>query len=65
MKRWNNRANDRTENKKIDAFLAEVIEVCKKHGMSISHEDAHGAFIVEPFDEASVKWLMDAQDGTQ
>jgi hypothetical protein len=28
----------------VDIFLAEIVEVCKKHGMSISHEDDHGGF---------------------
>ena len=32
---------------KIAAFKQEVLDVCKKWGFSISHEDAHGAFLIE------------------
>jgi hypothetical protein len=52
------------ENKKIDEFLADVIEVCKKHGLSISHEDGHGSFNIVKYDENTVDWLMDASDYT-
>jgi hypothetical protein len=44
----------------VDAFLAEVIEVCKKHNMSIGHEDGQGAFQVSEFDEEYADWLLDA-----
>lgn len=52
------------QNMKIDAFLAEVIEVSKKHGLSISHQDGGGAFEVVEFNERDVNWLMDAEDAT-
>jgi len=42
---------------KTDAFLKEVIAVCRKHEMSISHEDGEGAFIVGPFDKGNIEWL--------
>lgn len=57
---------DSIEHKKIDmppkmqAFLNDIVEVYKKHGLSLSHEDYHGAFCVECFDEDNVKWLFDA-----
>jgi hypothetical protein len=39
---------DRDYNKsdKQKAFLLEIIEVCKKHNLSIGHEDGHGAFLI-------------------
>lgn len=46
----------------VDAFLDEIEVVCRKHGMSISHEDGHGAFIVERFHEFFVEWLRNADD---
>ena len=46
---------------KVEEFLQEIEEVCRKHNMSISHEDGHGAFIIEKFDEFNIKWLKEAQ----
>ena len=42
MKRWNNKKRDNVENIKIDIFLKEIVDVCKRHGFSISHQDTHG-----------------------
>jgi hypothetical protein len=49
------------DKKKVEEFLQEIEEVCRKHNMSISHEDGHGAFIIEKFDEFNIKWLKEAQ----
>lgn len=46
------------------AFLRDVAAVCRKHKLSLSHEDPGGAFEVVPFDEEYVDWLMDAIDRT-
>jgi hypothetical protein len=53
------------ENAAVDSFLTEVIEVCRKHGMSISHEDRHGSFEVVAFNDGDVDWLMCATDKTE
>ena len=53
------------ENESVDVFLAEIIEVCRKHGMSISHEDGHGAFEVVRFNDADSDWLMCAANKTE
>jgi hypothetical protein len=58
--RWNVFRGQPVKNPKIDAFLRDVIEVCRRHGLSISHED--GAFMVESFSEDNAKWLMGAHD---
>lgn len=42
-------------------FLSEIEELCRKHNISISHEDTHGAFILERFDEDLLEWLKYAQ----
>ncbi|NBT75157.1 MAG: hypothetical protein EBT15_04150 [Betaproteobacteria bacterium] len=52
------------ENAAVDAFLAEVIEVCRKRGMSISHEDGHGGFQIQDFSEDAAAWLLGAADMT-
>jgi hypothetical protein len=49
----------------VKAFLSEVIEVCKKHGMSISHEDWQGGFEVENASESNYNWLLGAGNKTE
>lgn len=41
----------------VDQFLAEIGDVCRKYGYSIGHEDGHGAFIINTFDESDLEWL--------
>ena len=48
------------ENKQVDAFLTEIVRVSKEHGLSLSHEDTQGAFIVEKYSQDNIQWLMDA-----
>ena len=50
--------------REVDNFLKEVTDVCKKHGLSISHEDRHGNFKVERFNGYAQNWLMDATNHT-
>ena len=45
-----------------DAFLAAVEAVCREHGLTLAHEDEHGAFIVRPLRESDIAWLQDATD---
>lgn len=45
--------------KNIIKFLNEIECICKKYNLSISHEDSHGAFIIEKYDEYNIKWLRD------
>ena len=69
MKRWNYGSKYGlpclVENEAIDKFLGEIVEVCKKHGLSLSHEDTGGAFKVEEFSESNIKWLLEAADATK
>ena len=64
MKHWNIQKRKYLENKKIDAYIEEVLAVSRKHGLSISHEDSQGAFIVEEFSKANADWLLAAHDAT-
>jgi hypothetical protein len=61
VKRWDTETHAQSEFPKIDAFIDDVIEVCKKHGFSISHEDHQGAFLIEAVDERNFEWLRGAQ----
>lgn len=62
-KRWNLRAGHVVRSKTIDTFIEDLIVVYKKHNLVLGHEDHHGAFIVEGYDESNVDWLKAAHDG--
>lgn len=60
MKRWNNTTGQSDACPEVDAFLDEIVAVCEKHGLSISHEDGHGAFEIERMSEDNIQWLRQA-----
>ncbi|MBU4332431.1 hypothetical protein KKD19_01570 [Patescibacteria group bacterium] len=63
MKRFHLGREARVEDWLVEAFLGEIVDACKRHGFSLSHEDTHGAFIVEEYDEGNIQWLGDAMIG--
>lgn len=65
MKRWDCNLGKSVEETKIDLFLHEIDIVCQKHGLSISHEDRHGAFEIERYNDSLREWLNDAHVGRQ
>lgn len=46
--------------KEMEDFLNDVESVCKKYGLSISHEDYHGAFLIEEYSKENIEWLFGA-----
>ena len=62
-KRWDHTTNTHTHRPDVDAFLRDVLEVCERHGMSISHEDGQGGFIVEAREASLEDWLFGAAIG--
>ena len=59
--RWDCEKKARIAAPEIDAFIEDVLAVCRKHGMSIGHEDSHGAFeIVRRLDAECADWLRNA-----
>jgi len=64
MKRWKNGIDEMIENKAIDDFLDDIVAICVKHNLTISHEDHGGAFVVEKFNSNNIKWIKDAFDNT-
>lgn len=46
------------------AFLEDIESICRKHGLSIGHQDSGGAFTIHRFDEEKLNWLMEARDRT-
>jgi len=49
---------------KVNDFLKNIIEICKKYGFSIGHEDTQGSFIIEDFKDENITWLNAASDKT-
>lgn len=41
--------------------MKEILDVCKKHGLSISHEDGHGNFIIEEYSDNYSEWFKNAE----
>ena len=44
--------------KEMENFLNDIKMICKKHNLSISHEDYHGTFLIEEYNEDNVEWLF-------
>ena len=58
--RWDTDKSANVERPDVDKFIEEIAAVCHKHSLSISHEDRHGAFVVEPISEENIEWLKEA-----
>ncbi len=56
---WDCNTSQYDTSSKVDEFLKELVELYKKHNLSISHEDKHGNFIIEEYAEENVKWIED------
>lgn len=50
------------ESPRVDAFIDEVLAVCRRHGLGISHEDTHGVLLVVNFSEGNADYLREASD---
>ncbi|MGL5416024.1 MAG: hypothetical protein ACRDAU_10220 [Clostridium sp.] len=46
--------------KKMNAFLLEIEEVCKKYGLAICHEDPEGSFVIREYNDSNIGWVMNA-----
>lgn len=44
----------------INKFLDELESLYRKYGLSLSHEDTHGAFIIKRLDEGNILWVRAA-----
>ena len=44
----------------VQMFLNGIETLCKKYNLSISHEDGHGSFIIEDYNELNINRLNDA-----
>jgi hypothetical protein len=48
------------EDVNTEDFYNDLINLYKKYGVSISHEDGHGGFILEKYNEFNVDWIKEA-----
>jgi len=46
--------------KEVKAFIEDIINLSKKHNLSISHEDIGGGFRIEKYKEDNIDWFKDA-----
>ena len=46
-----------------ERFIVDLLAVCRRHELSLSHEDEHGAFRVIEYNSRAAQWLLDAQEG--
>lgn len=46
---------------KYDDFIRRYEELCIKTGITISHEDTQGSFILESFNSEDLEWVKDAK----
>lgn len=61
MNNWSLIKNDYIETpENIINFLNEITKIYQKYNLSLSHEDEHGAFIIENYDEKNIKWLKNS-----
>lgn len=61
MKNWDCSKKEYVEtSKELKKFFKDIENVGKKHGYSISHEDGHGAFEIEKYDDDNIDWLKNA-----
>lgn len=60
MKRWSRKKCKEVENLKVDEFINDIIDVYKKHNLSIGHEDHYGSFEIEDIHNDNIKWIKDA-----
>jgi len=61
MKIWHESKKEFVETPKdVSNFIDEIVEVCKKYKLSISHEDEHGSFIIGKYFEDDITWFKNA-----
>jgi hypothetical protein len=46
---------------KMIEFLNEIESICRKHNLSIAHEDNQGGFIIQEYKDGNMEWLSYAE----
>lgn len=65
LKHWNPNKQGYVENPRIDAFIQDIIAVCKKHRLSLTNEETGAGYVVRPYDETVNLYLVEAWDQTE
>jgi len=60
MKRWDKNLKQYVENEEINRFIDEILAVCNKYNVSISHEDTQGSFIILDKNNETDSWISSA-----
>ena len=65
MERWDVDKREDVIRPDVDLFLSELEELCRRHGLIVSHEDGHGAFIIRKLGDRpdAFEWLHEAMVG--
>lgn len=48
---------------RIENFMKEYEELCVKYGLSLSHEDCEGGFIIDEYNQENIEWVKAAMNG--
>ena len=48
---------------KVKKFLDDYESLCYRYGLSLSHEDGMGSFVIESYDEGNIEWAKGANLG--
>lgn len=52
--------NKTSDYDRYDDFIRQYEDLCIKTGITISHEDSQGSFILESFNSEDIEWLKGA-----
>ena len=65
MKVWDSHKGEFIETPaNIVNFYNDIEAVCKRYDLSISHEDGHGSFELEPYCDDNIDWLRNSNINT-
>lgn len=60
---WSSRLKEKIEApSEIVDFLVEYEELCRKHNISLAHEDTGGGFLLEKYSDHNLKWVKEAAE---
>lgn len=64
ISRWHSGLNANVVSAKADAFMADILAVYKKHGLSLSPGDVHAGMLIEEHSDLDESDLNNASLGT-